>query len=208
MDPVGVLVVSPDPLARSGLAALVSAQPELELAGEAAAGPAGREALRAGARIVLWDMGPGPGDTLDGASSGRTAGPEEQLLVVLCSDEAQAGRALRAGARGVLSRGIAGDALAAALRAVVRGLLVLDRSLAGTFVRPPEPPGATEPLTPREREVLALLAQGLANKAIAARLGISDHTAKFHVNSILGKLGVDSRVEAIVRAARLGLVAL
>jgi DNA-binding NarL/FixJ family response regulator len=129
-------------------------------------------------------------------------------VLALCTGQAEAGRALRAGARGVLSRGAPADALAAALQAAVLGLLVLDPVLAAAFVRPPEPPGASEPLTPREQEVLALLAQGLANKAIAVRLGISEHTAKFHVNAILGKLGVDSRAEAIVRAARLGLVVL
>ena len=98
--------------------------------------------------------------------------------------------------------------LAAALVAVARGLSVLEGPLASEWLRPPDAPLAAEGLTPREREVLALLAEGLANKAIAARLGISEHTAKFHVNAILGKLGVENRAEAIVRAARLGLVAL
>jgi DNA-binding NarL/FixJ family response regulator len=65
-----------------------------------------------------------------------------------------------------------------------------------------------EPLTPREGEVLRLIAEGLPNKTIAARLEISESTVKFHVNAILGKLGVESRSEAIVQAARLGLVIL
>jgi len=200
MDPLGVLVVSPDPLARSGLAALVSSRPELVLAGQASPGQAARLAVGATHRAVLWDMGPGP--------DAPQVRPEDPPVLALCTGQAEAGRALRAGARGVLSRGAPADALAAALQAAVLGLLVLDPVLAAAFVRPPEPPGASEPLTPREQEVLALLAQGLANKAIAVRLGISEHTAKFHVNAILGKLGVDSRAEAIVRAARLGLVVL
>jgi len=72
----------------------------------------------------------------------------------------------------------------------------------------PRPSGdaLVEPLTARERQVLGLLAEGLTNKAIAERLGISDHTVKFHVNAVLGKLGVESRSEAIVQAIRLGLV--
>jgi two-component system nitrate/nitrite response regulator NarL len=98
------------------------------------------------------------------------------------------------------------------LRAVVQGLIVLDDSFAAALLREvddtPPPPELAESLTPREAEVLQLLTQGLANKAIAQRLGISDHTVKFHVNSILGKLGVQSRGEAIVQAMRLGLVAL
>jgi two-component system nitrate/nitrite response regulator NarL len=73
---------------------------------------------------------------------------------------------------------------------------------------PPPAPAPTEELTAREREVLQLLAEGLPNKAIAARLTISEHTVKFHVNAILTKLGVQSRTEAVVRAVRLGLIML
>ncbi len=91
--------------------------------------------------------------------------------------------------------------------------MVLDDSFAAALLRgvrdtPPAVPDLPESLTPRESEVLQLLSQGLANKAIAQRLGISDHTVKFHVNAILGKLAVQSRGEAIVQAVRLGLVAL
>ena len=68
--------------------------------------------------------------------------------------------------------------------------------------------GPVEPLTPREVEVLQLLSQGLSNKLIGARLGISEHTAKFHVNAISGKLGAQGRTDAVVRAARLGLLLL
>jgi two-component system nitrate/nitrite response regulator NarL len=90
---------------------------------------------------------------------------------------------------------------------------VLDESFAAALLGDLRDAPATaadlpESLTPREAEVLQLLTQGLPNKGIAQRLGISDHTVKFHVNAILGKLGVQSRGEAIVRAVRLGLVAL
>jgi len=80
----------------------------------------------------------------------------------------------------------------------------------GSLLPPPEarPAITTEAFTPREREVLALLARGLSNRDIADALEISAHTAKFHVNSILQKLGVERRTEAVVRAARLGLVTL
>jgi len=64
------------------------------------------------------------------------------------------------------------------------------------------------PLTPRENQVLQLLAQGMTNKAIALDLGITDHTVKFHVNAIMGKLGAQSRTEAVVRATQLGMIAL
>jgi len=99
--------------------------------------------------------------------------------------------------------------LAAALHAVAAGLVALDPILAAAVRITPEiitPPG--EDLTPREFEVLQLLAEGLTNKAIALRLGISANTVKFHINAILQKLSAQSRTEAVVRASRLGLIIL
>jgi len=86
----------------------------------------------------------------------------------------------------------------------------VDEALAEAALRPPlpTPPSLVEPLTPREMEVLQLVAAGLTNRRIGERLGISEHTAKFHVNAILGKLGAQSRGEAVAQAARLGLVLL
>ncbi|HYD40288.1 MAG TPA: LuxR C-terminal-related transcriptional regulator [Anaeromyxobacter sp.] len=203
-EPVAVLVVSRDPLARGGLAALVAAQPELRLAGDASPETAAARAQAAAPAAVLWDVGPGAG----AGAAGLGVVAERAPVVALVAAEGQAAAAVRAGARGVLARDAAPDAVAAALAAAALGLTVLDAPAAGGLVRAPEAAAPAEPLTNREREVLALLAEGLANKAIAARLGISDHTAKFHVNAILAKLGVESRAEAIVRAARMGLVVL
>jgi DNA-binding NarL/FixJ family response regulator len=96
-----------------------------------------------------------------------------------------------------------------AVRAVAADLTVLDGAARDALVsRRAAAEPLVEPLTPREREVLALLAQGMANRAIGERLQISEHTAKFHVNAILGKLGAETRTEALVHAARLGLVLL
>jgi DNA-binding NarL/FixJ family response regulator len=96
-----------------------------------------------------------------------------------------------------------------AVAAVHEGLLVVDEAFAELLGGRPGPVARlAEPLTSRELEVLALLSEGLSNKAIASRLEISESTAKFHVAAILGKLGVGSRSEAIVQAARLGLVIL
>jgi two-component system nitrate/nitrite response regulator NarL len=200
--PLRVLLVGDDPLARAGIAALLANRADLTLAGEAEPDDAEAKVAATGPDVVLWDLG------VAGGRPEPPAGAESVPILALASDEAHAAEALRAGARGVLLRGAAREALAAALVAVARGLAVLEAPYAGEWLRPPDAPLAAEGLTPREREVLALLAEGLANKAIAARLGISEHTAKFHVNAILGKLGVESRAEAIVRAARLGLVAL
>jgi DNA-binding NarL/FixJ family response regulator len=125
--------------------------------------------------------------------------------------------ALAAGAHAVLARS-AGDAeIVAAIIAAQHGLALLPRPLLGALlaagaIEAPEPsPGRAHdpsPLTPRELEVLIAMADGMSNKSIARRLGISYHTVKFHVAAILAKLDADSRTEAVARAAHLGLVML
>lgn len=203
VEALRVLVVSADPLARGGLAALLSAAPALSVTEQAAVGREGQASLRrAPPEVAAFVLGAGD----DFAEPLRDLAARLPVVAVL-SSESQAAQALAAGARGAVFRDAPLDRLEAALHAAARGLVALDAGLAPSVVRAPA--GAIdEPLTPRELEVLALLAEGLANKAIAAHLGISEHTAKFHVNAILGKLGAESRAEAIVRAVRLGLVAL
>ncbi|MFT3917535.1 MAG: response regulator transcription factor [Anaeromyxobacteraceae bacterium] len=204
MDRLAVLVVGPDPLARAGLAAMLATREELRVVGEAGPEEAARAAASSGAAVALRDLGAGGGAQLQ--AEGLASSPIPS--VALAATATDAADALRAGARSVLLRGAAADVVSSALVAAARGLAVLDPELADAWLRPPGPAAAGEGLTPREREVLALLAEGLGNKAIAARLGVSDHTAKFHVNAILAKLGAGSRAEAIVQAARMGLVAL
>jgi DNA-binding NarL/FixJ family response regulator len=200
MEELRVLVVSGDPLARAGLALLLGGQEGITISGQVAPdeewpGPDDPDA-------VLWDLGLGLRLGLEELRS-----LEGLPVVAVVAVETDAREALAAGARGVLPRTADGDILAAALRAVALGLVVLDEAFAPSA--PAEPPAElTEPLTPRELEVLQRLTQGLSNKQIAQRLGVSDHTVKFHVNAILGKLGVQSRSEAIVQAIRLGLVVL
>ena len=123
-----------------------------------------------------------------------------------------AGGAAHRVARGFVRRDVSGEALAAAVRAVAAGMLVLDPPLAATGLPAgaaiaPDAAAAVS-LTEREREVLERVALGLPNKGIALELGISEHTVKFHVGSILGKLGAGSRTEAVMEAARRGLLAL
>ncbi len=135
------------------------------------------------------------------------------VLALVAQDETMT--AIAAGASGALHRDSPPTAISAALLALTEGLAVFDRSFVASLVpreRAPGPAVAENALTPaetltdRERQVLALLAEGLSNKEIASHLEISDHTAKFHVNSILQKLSAQKRVEAVVRAARLGLI--
>jgi DNA-binding NarL/FixJ family response regulator len=115
---------------------------------------------------------------------------------------------VRAGALGVLLRNADGERLLAALRAVASGVAVLEPALLAAFVNARAAPADALALTPRETEVLALVAEGLSNKLIADRLKISEHTAKFHLNAILNKLGAETRTEAVVLAARRGLLML
>jgi NarL family two-component system response regulator YdfI len=133
------------------------------------------------------------------------------VLLVDQSDQAQVAQAFRNGVRGVLQREISTQQLQAALRAVAAGLIVVHPAEVSTFLPTPtssatEITPLPEPLTKREREVIQMLATGLGNKEIAARLAISDHTAKFHVASILGKLGASTRTEAVAIGIRRGLI--
>ena len=129
------------------------------------------------------------------------------LVVLTTNAHALAIRALRAGAAAVLEIGASEEQLLAAVTSAFHGLLVLPAGAVGTgetqaLVRPPSP------LTAREMEILSLLAAGDSNKAIAARLSVSAHTVKSHISSILSKLGVSSRTEAVTLALRLGIVLL
>lgn len=206
-DSVRVAVVGADPLARSGLSALLGTSSALDLVGEVAAGEGLVEALTAlGADVVVWDLGPQP----------ETAPEEIQALaraeigvVVLGADGELAAEAFGAGALGALRRDARAERLHAAALAVAEGIVALDPDLArALFGSRPAATAPAETLTTRELEVLELLAEGLSNKLIAARLGISEHTVKFHVNAILSKLDAETRTEAVVRAARLGLLTL
>jgi two-component system, NarL family, nitrate/nitrite response regulator NarL len=204
--PIRVVLIAEDPLARGALSrALVEQGGDIVvlLSGTLAEVESSRQ--DSPPDVVLWDVGLHPAD------GGRPDAPELGAPVLaLVPDEPSGEGALSAGARGLLFRDVAPAPLLAALRAVARGLSVFDPALSSvrTAPRASSPSSGQETLTPREREVLALLAEGLSNKAIADRLSISEHTAKFHVNAVLAKLGVQRRTEAVVRAARMGLVTL
>jgi DNA-binding NarL/FixJ family response regulator len=198
-----VAVLSEDPVTRTGLATLLAATGEVEVIGGAAPGRSEVAGLAVDlADVLLVDAGAPP--------PGAFPAPAGLPAVAVVEDERQAVGALAAGARALVFRHAPAERLAAALVAVYRGLVVVDEALAPWVRAPASAAGSAgeATLTPREAEVLALLAEGLSNKGIAARLGVGDRTAKFHVESILAKLGAQSRSEAIVIAARRGLVAL
>ena len=207
------------PIARAGLRGLLGDLGDVTIIGvttglrEAAAAAA---EARPDVALAAWDGGEveeigALAESLGGAGTALIlvgeAPPPSDLTAVL-----------RAGARAVLLSEVTSDELGATIRAVARGLLVLPPVLARALVargaggatfedRGPDA-GPEQPLTEREREVLQLLALGLPNKTIARRLGVSEHTIKFHVGSLLAKLAAGSRTEAVTRAARMGLVTL
>ena len=206
MADLRVVVVAADPLARGGLVALLLAEPGLAVSAWPFAEEDGLDRARGEADVLLLDLGAGARPPMAGVEQAVASGVP---FLVLVDHEDDAAPALAAGALAVVLRDASRERLVSALHAARDGLIVLDPGLAVSALRPRQASaGLVEPLTPRETEVLQLLAQGLTNKTIAERLGISDHTAKFHVNAILGKLGAESRTEAIVQAARLGLVIL
>lgn len=147
------------------------------------------------ADVVLVDLGPDGGEPLPSATV---------PVLALAPDPEAAATALSAGVTGVLARTLDGTRVAAAVRAVALGLVVLEPGFQPA-VPAPVPPEAS-PLSPREQDVLELLAEGLSNKEIGHRLFVSANTVRFHVGAILEKLDAASRTEAVVTGARLGLL--
>jgi two-component system, NarL family, response regulator YdfI len=211
---IRVFIVAVSPLARAGLANLLAAR-GVEVAGSVASVESLADRLSEIATdVVLVDASGEPPETLIESLAESELAAE--ITIVALADQPQPGwsaGALRAGLRAVLPSDISPDQLLAALQAAAAGLVVMHPSDLGAAL-----PAANhssrplaelaEPLTRREREVLQMLAVGLGNKEIASRLNISDHTVKFHVASILGKLGATSRTEAVTAAIRRGLVLL
>lgn len=200
-----ILVLSTDPLARQALRWALEREPSFfvrelhsmrvrELEDARVDGP--WDAL-------LWDLGTSSEDAVGFAEDIEIP----WMALVHTSEDAK--DALRWGAQAVLFRDGQGERMIAALRAIPLGLTVLDDTFASEILEEQASSSGSslsENLTPREEQALDLLAQGLSNKEIAAHLKISEHTAKFHVNSILGKLNARTRTEAVVHAARMGLL--
>lgn len=214
LHPLRVFVVSDDPLAKAGLITLLSSQREFIVVGTSTIADLTSEALEIySPEILIWDVGwemspVKKSDQIQWTNQISDIAKSGLPVLTLVSDAHQAHEAWSAGALGLLSRTKGGPEIAAAARAIMEGLLVCET----TFDEEIFPdltmvdPIPIEPLTDREIEVLQNLAEGLSNKAIAVRLDISEHTVKFHVNTIFRKLSVQSRTEAVVRAYRLGLI--
>jgi DNA-binding NarL/FixJ family response regulator len=209
---IRVFIVAASPLARAGLENFLVAR-EVEVVGSTATIEILADQLSdAAPDIVLIDSSGEPLDPMMGSI--LASGLASDVAVVVLADgmtAAASADALRAGIRAALPGDISPQQLVSALQAVASGLLVLHPSHADEGLAAGSSPTRAldelaESLTSRELEVLQMLAAGLSNKEIAARLNISEHTVKFHVASILGKLGAASRTEAVSLGIRHGLV--
>jgi DNA-binding NarL/FixJ family response regulator len=211
---IRAFIVAASPLVRAGLENLLAVR-DIKVAGsDATMDDLAGKLSDAGADVALLDLSAAEFDeSLDSLVS---SGIASDFRVVILADDVVPeflGEALRAGIAAVLPGNISPDQLVAALQAAASGLIVQFPDYVDAGSPKPSAVASTlgelaEPLTPREREVLQMLASGLANKEIAARMKISEHTVKFHVGSILGKLGAGSRTEAVSIGIRRALVLL
>ena len=214
MHEIKVGIVDDHSIMRQGLRAMLDREPDLRVVGDA---DGERTAItmvaQASPDVVLMDLKL----TIDGGCEGldlcaKVAGrfPGSRILVLTTfADEWLVREAIRQGAKGYVVKDVDLTELIRAIRAVYRGESAFDSRSASAVVswlrREPDTE-ATAQITPREREILAMLARGLSNVAIGKRLYISDTTVKFHVTNLMHKLGARRRAEAVYAASKLGLI--
>ena len=227
---IRILLADDHPIVREGLRAVLETQPDFEVVGTPQQAADGNEALRLTRQllpdILLLDL---EMPLLDGVETirhlrqhpqpGVSRDRQPRIIVFTAFDnDERIIAALEAGANGYLLKGAPREEIFNAIRVTMQGGSLLQPVIASKLLRhmgsqysrrgSTNSPPLLEALTERELEVLALLAQGMPNKEIAARLVISERTAKFHVSSIMGKLGAANRTEAVSLAAQKGLITL
>ena len=205
---IQILIVDDHSVVRQGLRMFLSLDPDLEIAGEARNGAEGVQLARQlRPDVVLMDLLMPVMDGVTATMTIRREMPEIEVIALtsVLEDDSIYG-AIRAGAIGYLLKDTEADELCLAIKAAAAGQVQLSPQAAARLMREVRVPESPEALTPREIDVLRLMAKGLANKEIARELGIGEKTVKTHVSSILGKLGVLSRTQAALHAIQIGLV--
>ncbi len=211
MRPIRVLIVDDHAMVRQGIATFIELQDDVEVVGEAVDGRAAiAQVDECKPDVVLMDLVMPEMDGVTATREIKTRHPDVKVLALTSFvNDAQIAPALQAGASGYLLKDITASELMHAIRAAQRGETPLAPAVAKKLVEhvtaPREDTHRLDQLTERERQVLALLGQGMSNKEIAARLSISEKTVKFHVSSILSKLGVSDRTQAALFASKHGL---
>lgn len=212
MPPIRLLLADDHPVVRDGLSAILGTQPDFLVVGQAATGlEAVQQAIALNPDVILLDLEMPDLDGVEALRQIREARPTARAIVFTAfdTDERIVG-AVQAGAQGYLLKGAPREELFKAIRVVSEGGSLLQPVVASKLLNHVrarrEGEAEFESLTEREKEVLRLLALGKSNKEIAAGLTISERTVKFHVSSIMGKLGAGNRTEAVSIAAQRGLV--
>ena len=203
---IRILVADDHPVVRDGLIAMLGTEPGLEVVGTAGTGrEAAERTLALSPDLVLLDLDMPEGGGVAVIERLREAGsPAKVVVFTAYAHDGEIMAAVKAGARGYLLKGTPREELFRAIRTVQAGGSLIEPVVASKLLRQMRQDGNT--LTEREREVLALLARGHPNKAIARELEVSERTVKFHVGSILTKLSAANRTQAVAKAREQGLV--
>lgn len=211
-----VLVAADSAIARAGLESILLANPDFTLVGSTGTPASLSEQIETDAPdVVLLDWDRPDDETISEQLLALGIEPEERIAIAILTDSLTwTSEALRLGVRAILPRSATASEIIAAVAAAATGLVVLHPDAVETLLSAIPSTARTlttsplQALTPREIEVLGMLAEGMGNKTIARRLNISEHTVKFHVASIFSKLNASSRTEAVTLGARLGLIML
>ena len=207
---IRILIADDHPIVRDGLRAVLSTQPDFTIVGEAESGvQVLQQVAQSQPDILLLDLEMPQGDGVATLQQLTQTDATVRVIIFTAFDtDDRIVEAVRAGAKGYLLKGAPRAELFNAIRVVHGGGSLLQPVIASKLIgRLTHPDALPEPLTPREREVLTLIAQGLPNKEIAERLVITERTVKFHASAILGKLGATNRTEAVALARQQKLLA-